>query len=1003
MASNTPYLGLTLMSVGENVGTWGSPLNQNFSKIDIVAGELISARGSSADLSGRFQKIETEIGSSRGTFSTLNERLSYLINPDGTSRIENYTRATQTSFGVVKLTVPPSDTQEPRAVGTNDPRMLSTEQKEELTSGHVTHLHKHLLTDITDVTATKDEINRALRGTNDTVSTANLNTLTGGGVVPKSIMTVPNARYDYTGIVSLSVTPVDPDKPIVVGHNDTRVLTQPEKDGLVTGNVTALHKHNLVDGAADVTVTARQLNQLTGMGTNVTASNLDNLTSGEVTSLHHHDNIYYRKNEIDEAIATAQAHNQAERERHDKSDEAHRGRNLSLGDVNLKTVTMGDAGKGIDIRANASEDNATIKLAVRDKSGIAKFTVSADGVVHADKMVVNVQEVVQTTTMTQKAIATSDLQVNGNTILGDSSANDKLIVNALNSEFNSDITVRGNHGITIEGTGTLNGVNVVDEKTKLQTLTSEVVTARGGDSSLAVRMGNMVNPINTKIDAFIAKRDNPHKVTISQAISQDNGTDITVAQLETLSDGSNADALHTHKKYDDLFTKGKKSSVYGDFTDYADRVLASEKIIKALDTEVRNARNSEASIDARLDKIDVLLKGADDRSKLNVTNIANNLAAANLDKQDLTNFKALRNNPNKVTITQAIAEDNGTDITVLELETLTDGSSCDALHTHKKYDDHINQVKTSPIYGTHTSLQKRLEKTEQVLNDIHTEVVNARNGMGSVDDRLDEIDTVITAEKGKVAILQTTSGQHGTSITANSNLIGILRNDVDAQSIQDGKHTTAINANKASINQINTLIGRLRNDVDAGATKDGQHTTGIAANKASVDAVTGRVATLEASVNGHTTSLGSVDGRINTLNTSVTNVKNELGTTASSLQGDIASTKAAANTSIENLRKKVYAGTTGVETNVTPTVKQVIGNIAVTTSNPVITRATVFKNADLNIQIKSENNNQYLKEGVDLDYISCVMSGGVASISFKIKAGSPFLNNSQKLRIIAIG
>jgi hypothetical protein len=40
--------------------------------------------------------------------------------------------------------------------------------------------------------------------------------------------------------------------------------------------------------------------------------------------------------------------------------------------------------------------------------------------------------------------------------------------------------------------------------------------------------------------------DNPHKTTITQTIAEDPGTDITPAELEQLSDGSNADSLHTH-------------------------------------------------------------------------------------------------------------------------------------------------------------------------------------------------------------------------------------------------------------------------------------------------------------------------------------------------------------------------------------------------------------------------------------------------------------------------
>lgn len=45
-------------------------------------------------------------------------------------------------------------------------------------------------------------------------------------------------------------------------------------------------------------------------------------------------------------------------------------------------------------------------------------------------------------------------------------------------------------------------------------------------------------------DALAA--DNPHSVTFTQAVTADAGTNITPAEAETLTDGSNADALHAH-------------------------------------------------------------------------------------------------------------------------------------------------------------------------------------------------------------------------------------------------------------------------------------------------------------------------------------------------------------------------------------------------------------------------------------------------------------------------
>lgn len=40
--------------------------------------------------------------------------------------------------------------------------------------------------------------------------------------------------------------------------------------------------------------------------------------------------------------------------------------------------------------------------------------------------------------------------------------------------------------------------------------------------------------------------DNPHSVTFTQAVTADAGTNITAAEAETLTNGSDADALHTH-------------------------------------------------------------------------------------------------------------------------------------------------------------------------------------------------------------------------------------------------------------------------------------------------------------------------------------------------------------------------------------------------------------------------------------------------------------------------
>lgn len=53
-------------------------------------------------------------------------------------------------------------------------------------------------------------------------------------------------------------------------------------------------------------------------------------------------------------------------------------------------------------------------------------------------------------------------------------------------------------------------------------------------------------------------RDNPHKVTITQTVDEDTGTDITTSEMETLTDGSDATSLHIHD--DRYYTESELSS-----------------------------------------------------------------------------------------------------------------------------------------------------------------------------------------------------------------------------------------------------------------------------------------------------------------------------------------------------------------------------------------------------------------------------------------------------------
>jgi hypothetical protein len=78
---------------------------------------------------------------------------------------------------------------------------------------------------------------------------------------------------------------------------------------------------------------------------------------------------------------------------------------------------------------------------------------------------------------------------------------------------------------------------------------------------------NLLN--EARHDALAA--DNPHSVTFTQAVTADGGTDISAAEAEILTDGSNADALHIHSPIDGA-DHGSLAGL-GDVADHPDYLL----------------------------------------------------------------------------------------------------------------------------------------------------------------------------------------------------------------------------------------------------------------------------------------------------------------------------------------------------------------------------------------------------------------------------------------------
>lgn len=153
---------------------------------------------------------------------------------------------------------------------------------------------------------------------------------------------------------------------------------------------------------------------------------------------------------------------------------------------------------------------------------------------------------------------------------------------------------------------------------------------------------------NANIQAHVAGpvTGNPHAVTFTESVTADAGTDITAAEAETLTDGSNADLLHAHAPIAGADHGGLVGLADDDHTQYL--------------TEARH---------------DAL--AADNPHSVTAAQTGAEPANANIQAHIASTA-----NPHGTTFTQAVTADAGTNITAAEAETLTDGSNADALHVH---------------------------------------------------------------------------------------------------------------------------------------------------------------------------------------------------------------------------------------------------------------------------------------------------------------------------------
>lgn len=488
MATITPNLGLSLIATGESVGTWGVPLNQNFTEVDILGGEIHLGRGTKADLNTRFSDIELELSSAYGDFGSLADRLDVMINPDGTIKLEDFPRATPGTFGVVRLSHPPANPLQPVVVSDNDPRLPDVGQYAELTGGGDTQLHTHKLADgASDLVVTATELNR-FYGINSSVTAVKMNDLMGGAEVSHLVHSHSPATNATGGFVQLSKSPDAGQPAVAVGVNDDRLLTTGQRSELIGGTVTNAHKHNLVDGADDVVTTASQLNQLAAISTSVDSINLNLLVEqGNASGLHHHNDTYPDHAYMNDAIHQSESDSAAALADHNTNNMSHQGQDMDLARLTASRIDQADAGVVHQIDPHATEPASAMKWVVADHSGSPLINARADGTLTARSLIVG--------------------------------------------------------GAVVDGASVADmGGEIGDSRGGFPTLSDRLdhadSSASSTASSISGHIADELNPHQTTISQAIASDVN-------------SGTSLTLQNLNRLVDGtepgSNADGLHYHK------------------------------------------------------------------------------------------------------------------------------------------------------------------------------------------------------------------------------------------------------------------------------------------------------------------------------------------------------------------------------------------------------------------------------------------------------------------------
>lgn len=213
-----------------------------------------------------------------------------------------------------------------------------------------------------------------------------------------------------------------------------------------------------------------------------------------------------------------------------------------------------------DLPYKFEDISAATQAALDLKSDIGHTHVEAD--------ITDLDKFTQAEINTQQAAQDSNINTNALDIInntGNISTNASAIAQEVLDRAAADTTLQTNidnhisdtgnpHSVTQTQVGLGNVDNTSDIDKPISTDTQAALDLKADQTDLIQEIADRTaadSTLQTNLDNHTSNTNNPHEVTFTQAVTQDPGTDITVAEAEELTDGSTTN-LHKHLRYKQL-------------------------------------------------------------------------------------------------------------------------------------------------------------------------------------------------------------------------------------------------------------------------------------------------------------------------------------------------------------------------------------------------------------------------------------------------------------------